>query len=470
MKNLLISLMLLCSTLSLNAQTEPTRVGVSKENFASNLLSDVIQPVTWTPDTLLANAYISNVQFQGDANQFGVFTNGENSIQLNNGFVISTGNVQSGAGPNSAANISTNYNSTTLDADLSKIPINRPYFDAGILEFDIVADCQELEIEYVFASEEYCEYTQTLYTDLLGIFISGPGIVDTFTNNATNAATVSETGEYISAETVNWQKNKAAYVTNVPFDAALNNCTFSELLAETPYKSFIEYDGFTVPLSAKVATQVGETYHVKIAIADTQDKIYDSSIFFKIKEFENNVCCPDTLIVADIATPNTYRAAIRLESDATVSNSGYVKFNAGKVIALKHGFNTQNNSQFQAKITPCPTYLDQLPITSPQQTNSLFAKIEESKPKLINDNISLKVFPNPSNGLTYIRFELPENQQISVAVFDVNGRLIQQLKSNAWMPKGVNTLNFNASNFEKGIYFVALNSEIRNTYQKLVVH
>lgn len=393
MKSIFFSVILICAFISVNAQTDPIRVGTSKKAFTSNLLSDVIQPVAWTPDTLRANAYISNVQFQGDANQFGVFTNGENSIQLDHGFIISSGAVQNGAGPNSAANVTTDYNRTILDTDLSEIPINRPYFDAAILEFDIVADCQELEIEYVFASEEYCEYTQTLYTDILGIFISGPGIVDTFTNNATNAAKVPQTGEYISAETINWQNNKSSYVTNVPFSAAANNCTFGELLASTPYKSFIEYDGFTVPLSAKVATQVGETYHVKIAIADTQDKIYDSAIFFKIKEFENNVCCPDTLMVSDIATPNTYRAAIRLESDATVSNTGFVKFNSGKTIALKHGFNTLSNTQFHAKIAPCPTYLDQLPGTSSEPVIP-FAKL--SQPTTIHNDIHLRIFPNPS--------------------------------------------------------------------------
>ena len=41
----------------------------------------------------------------------------------------------------------------------------------------------------------------------------------------------------------------------------------------------IGYDGRTVPLIAQANVNIGETYHIKLAVADASDNILDSAVF-----------------------------------------------------------------------------------------------------------------------------------------------------------------------------------------------
>jgi hypothetical protein len=47
----------------------------------------------------------------------------------------------------------------------------------------------------------------------------------------------------------------------------------------------IQYDGFTVPLTAIAPVQCGSTYHIKIAIADAGDGSWDSGVFLEAGSF-----------------------------------------------------------------------------------------------------------------------------------------------------------------------------------------
>ena len=50
---------------------------------------------------------------------------------------------------------------------------------------------------------------------------------------------------------------------------------------------YIQFDGFTVPLTARALVQCGQTYHIKIAIADPGDAILDSSVFLEGGSFSS---------------------------------------------------------------------------------------------------------------------------------------------------------------------------------------
>jgi len=266
-----------CKDLSfgLNSPEEPAVVTAnSKAIIASSCAVESI-----------ATAAISGIQFQGDNSQFGCFSQGDSSIQLSNGFILSTGNVADAMGPNVETNTSGKFNNGG-DSDLGQLQESGTVLrDASIIEFDLVADCATLELEYVFASEEYCEYVDSKFTDVFGIFVSGPGINGPFSKGATNIATVPNSTEFVSINTINYNTNGDYYVSNVPFFAALSGgCTISELFSATLFEDLVEYDGFTTPLLASVNTIPGQTYHVKIAIADAGDAAFDSALFFKIKE------------------------------------------------------------------------------------------------------------------------------------------------------------------------------------------
>ena len=59
-----------------------------------------------------------------------------------------------------------------------------------------------------------------------------------------------------------------------------------EMVLSAPQNSaatstYIQYDGFTTVIEARAEVQCGETYHLKMAIADVGDAEFDSGIFLE---------------------------------------------------------------------------------------------------------------------------------------------------------------------------------------------
>jgi hypothetical protein len=67
-------------------------------------------------------------------------------------------------------------------------------------------------------------------------------------------------------------------------------------------------------------------------------------------------------------------------------------------------------------------------------------------------------FPNPFNPSTEIRFSLPQAGQVRLGVYDVNGRLIEQLVNSA-MTTGNHTIRWNAAGQASGVYMLRLEFE-----------
>ena len=65
-----------------------------------------------------------------------------------------------------------------------------------------------------------------------------------------------------------------------------------------------------------------------------------------------------------------------------------------------------------------------------------------------NANILSTIFPNPFNPRTTIAFELAEDTMIELAIFDLQGRLVQVLEAGSWA-KGAHQTTWNG-NDQKG--------------------
>ena len=64
-------------------------------------------------------------------------------------------------------------------------------------------------------------------------------------------------------------------------------------------------------------------------------------------------------------------------------------------------------------------------------------------------------YPNPFNPTTRIDFEIPEKSCVSLKIFDLLGREIEELAGKEFV-KGVHSVTFDASNLASGIYFCRL--------------
>lgn len=243
---------------------------------------------------------VDNITFNGiPANtindQVGSFNGMASNIGLDSGIVICTGNVMLIQGPNmlGGATDPPAIPNNTADPDLS-------FFTSGqhcvaALEFDFIPTGDSISFRFVFGSEEYPEYVCTNYNDAFGFFLSGPGINGPFSNQAINLALVPGTNIPVAINTVNpgtpgafggnavtcaasdpnWQANSIYYVANPEPDPFFNPTTTVEL------------DGFTVPLTARATVQCGQTYHIKMVIANGTDGSLDSAVLIEGGSFSS---------------------------------------------------------------------------------------------------------------------------------------------------------------------------------------
>lgn len=208
-------------------------------------------------NTLLGGGVlISNVSVTGNADQMGTFSNGS-SIGMNNGIIFSTGKVADAPGPNVLRNTTTDFGNGG-DADLNRISSGGTS-DAVALEFDFVTLNQDISFEYVFGSDEYLEYVGGGFFDVMGFFLSGPGII-----GKENLAVVG--GVPVSIQSINTSTNSSLYIDNPPGGGST---------------STVDFDGYTVVMRIRKQIICGRTYHMKIALADVRDNIVDSWVLIK---------------------------------------------------------------------------------------------------------------------------------------------------------------------------------------------
>jgi len=225
---------------------------------------------------------VRNIESIGDeVLSIGQFTNGADVLGFEDGIILSTGNISLAQGPNNSNDVGFAFNVVSDDPDLSQLATNIIY-DATGLEFDFVPINDLVTFRYVFASEEYCEFVDSDFNDVFGFFVSGPGINGEFSNNAINVATLGTSGEDVSINTINHIRNQDFYVNNVTnLDAESCMINFNAL-----FEDFIEYDGFTRPLTASFRVTPCETYHIKLIIGDIGDPNLDSAVFLQTNSFD----------------------------------------------------------------------------------------------------------------------------------------------------------------------------------------
>jgi len=259
----------------------------------------VIRAVSGTDEEVLIKDYfvaggcyeVENVTFKGPDIAKGVFSSGE-IIGFEEGVILATGDVEKCSGPNTATNTTTAFTSGNQgDKDLNTLlrilgsSITSTQ-DVSVLEFDFTPTSDKISFEYVFASEEYCDYSNSEYNDVFGFFISGPGINGQFTDGGINIAKLPGTDTYVSINSVNWQNNRPFYNNNTPGLRAFGQCSIGEVFASAAAKQEMEYDGYTDVLTAEADVIPCETYHIKLAVGDVGDKRFDSAVFLAANSFK----------------------------------------------------------------------------------------------------------------------------------------------------------------------------------------
>jgi len=230
-----------------------------------------------TPDQMVQNlvgngVQISNVVVTACDSSYGYYQSVGTEIGTSQGLLLTTGKAAYAIGPNnSVGNCSTSagtcdyFDNGCPGSALLNQAQDRTTYDATQFEFDIIPQGDSIKFKYTFASEEYNEWVNSQFNDVFGFYISGPGI-----GTDVNIALIPTTGQVVAINTVNALSNQAFYYNN-----------------QNPLGQFIQYDGFTRNLIAKVGNLIPcETYHLKLVIADGTDHVFDSGVF--IQSIESN--------------------------------------------------------------------------------------------------------------------------------------------------------------------------------------
>lgn len=277
-------------------------------------------------DVLLGGGIIaSNHSYQGDSVQIGYFDATNTNLGINSGIVMATGDIlvldpfYTGFGA-TISNIVTDpdlLNVANSVPPLLPSPFTNSFTvgsinDVAVLEFDFVPTSDSLSFEYVFGSEEYFGFENSQYNDVFGFFLSGPGISGPFSSPA-------------------FHPNGSVNLAIVPGSSPELPITISSVNSVTPINDqyFIDNtggldtiasaDGYTTVLTAYAAVQCGETYHIRLAIADGTDPGLSSFVWLQAGSFAS----PLLEIVDDLGLDSTV-LEIPCNSTITLTANGGV--------------------------------------------------------------------------------------------------------------------------------------------------
>ena len=281
---------LFCSHSSVNAQIGISTTAYSTPTAAQSLVNNIL---------LGAGVTASNITFTTSGSepiQLGFFNGVNSNIGLDSGIVMSTGDVANIVPGNFGGGVPFGGADPDLLTLANSVPplIGQNFsvsgtFHTAILEFDFVPAADTVKFRYVFGSDEYTTYINTQYNDVFGFFISGPGINGPYALGAENIAVVPGTNPAlpITISSVQPNLNGQYYVSNTS-------------------QGSVALNGFTTVFTAVSAVTCGQTYHIKLAIADGSDGSLDSGVFLEALSFTSNAVSivsntlnGDTTIVED---------------------------------------------------------------------------------------------------------------------------------------------------------------------------
>ncbi len=249
---------------------------VSQAQIAVDQASTSAEVEALVENVLLGSCVtVSNVSYTGPASASGTFDASGTSFTMQNGILLTTGSANVAIGPDNDNDAGVNQG-TVGDADLTALA-SESTFDGVILEFDFVPQDDSLSFRYVFASEEYPEWVNSEFNDVFGFFISGPGISGPYTGGAANIALIPGTTTPVAINNVN-----NGYSATEPASGPCENCAY---YIDNASGGDLQYDGYTTVLTAKAVVTPCETYHIRLAIADAGDHVYDSGVFLEAGSF-----------------------------------------------------------------------------------------------------------------------------------------------------------------------------------------
>ena len=219
-------------------------------------------------------AGVTNVSatYSGDLRSAGIYTNGDtvspDATPGDTGVILSTGlaedftNSDGSTNTNQNTNTSTNTSGVNNDADFNALA-GAPTRDASFLEINFTPAGDFITVDFVIASEEYPEFVNSQYLDVVGVWVNG---VEATVSIGDGTASV---GNINDADTPNLYNDNTGDAFNT------------------------EMDGFTITLTFVAPVNPGVNNVMKIGVADVADPNYDTNLLIAGGSVQSTIVAQD---------------------------------------------------------------------------------------------------------------------------------------------------------------------------------
>jgi len=237
---------------------------------------------------------VVSASYSGDSRSSGIYSGGDTTspgvTPGDTGVIFSTGRVRdftnSTGQSNHNTNTSTNTSGVNNNADFNAAAGTSTY-DASFLDVDFIPTGDVMTMQFVFSSDEYPEYQNSVYQDFVGVWINGVQVDMAVGNGDADPGNMNSTS------------NQNLYVDN------------------TSDQYNTEMDGFTVTMTLTIPVISGVVNSIRIGIADVSDSSYDSNLLIAGDSVQTELVAIEDSTYVD---PNGSKTIDVLAND--VDNSG----------------------------------------------------------------------------------------------------------------------------------------------------
>ena len=232
---------------------------------------------------------ISNVHFYGvygptDQRSLAYFEYEGTDFPIDKGLILATGDVngvagQSPEGPNDIAGGALSNNggySMVGDPDLTPLVTPNHPDDGSILVFDFKPFKPDVSFDFIFASEEYPQFSNTGFNDIFGFFVT-----ELPSGTPFNIAYFPDGHTPVTINNSNWgnisSSNNDATHLGAPLPDKVNPQWHVPIYQSSP---LMEYGGRTIKLTAKATgLSTSKTYRLALKVANVDDQNWGSAVF-----------------------------------------------------------------------------------------------------------------------------------------------------------------------------------------------
>ena len=261
---------------------------------------------------------VVDASYTGDNRSSAIYSDGDSiapgATPGDTGVILSTGRATQYTNSNGQANQDTNQSRNTSgennNSDFNAAAGTNTY-DASYLDVSFIPDSGVMTMQFIFSSEEYPEFQNSVYQDFVGVWINGQQVDLVVGNGDADPGNVNSTNN----ENLFLDNSNDAYNT--------------------------EMDGLTVTMTLTMVVNPDEVNTIRIGIADVSDSSYDSNLLIAGDSVQTSFVAMEDSTYLD---PNGSKTIDVLANDVDDSGSTLsithvngVAVTAGSVVTLNTG-------------------------------------------------------------------------------------------------------------------------------------